>query len=134
MEVSVKPSKEELVNNVPPNEFVAATSEWKGVRIANSGMLGNIILPEFFDIPYADLVELLLEVFDPDTSVKVRAHIGINPYIEADGTSTNSEMKLYLTGVDEEGKSIYWENGESAIYDFVTPCPPTCQGGGGISE
>ncbi len=114
-----------LVNEVPENEYYSATSEWKGARLAQNEMLGSIILPEYFDIPYDDLMSLLLEALAG--SKKVRAHIGVTHYGEYNGHVNTSEMRLYLTGVDANGNSIKSIDGKSKIYDFVTPCPPTCK-------
>jgi len=118
-------AEQQDVNSVTYTDFKKSTSEWKGARMASNGMLGSIILPNHFEIPLDDLAQLLEEA--KHNSVSVRAFIGLEYYGEYEKLPHTSEMKLFLTGVNEDGNPIYHgTEGESKIYDFITPCPPTC--------
>ncbi|MDG1331153.1 MAG: hypothetical protein P8P74_02405 [Crocinitomicaceae bacterium] len=122
MEKKITP--EATVNSVSQEDFIRATAEWNGARIANDQLLGQIILPKHFDIPIADLIEILKEV-QGNGSTDIRAYIGTVPYGEWNGHLDTAEMRLYLTGL-ENGQPILSNNGKSAIFDFILPCPPTC--------
>ena len=113
------------LNSVPASEFAIATSGWVTVRETHNGMIGNVILPQVFNIPMTDLVELVQEINEDgkEKAVSVRAFIGIK---ELDPDQNNFEMKLYLTGVNVAGEPIFVSDNQSTIYDFVSACPPTC--------
>ncbi len=118
---SVEPS----INSVSLIQFTEATAKWNYVRDDNNGMLGDVILPRLFNIPMVDLVELVNEITQKgrDKAVSVNAYIGIEKYNEQHNTY---EMKLFLTGVNSNGAPILNHDGDSTIYDFIMPCPPTC--------
>lgn len=115
------------------DDFLAATQAWESASLHHDGMLGQVILANTFEIPRMDIINLAEEIknLGPDVVTSVRAYIGAEVYSEEDNLW---EMKLYFTGVNDANLPIlHNQSGGSAIYDFVTPCPPTCEGGGGIS-
>jgi hypothetical protein len=124
----------ETTNTVPLKEFENATQKWESVTLDNNGMLDNVILANTFEIPRMDIINLAKEIvaLGPDEVSSIRAYIGIEEY---SGDPKLSEMKLFFTGVNQANLPILEDpEGHSAIYDFVTPCPPTCQGNGGGSS
>ncbi len=65
-----------------------------------------------FNIPLVDLTQILAE-----GATSVRAYLA---------ASEDGEKKLLLVGVDAQGNDmIDYENGQY-VFDFTTPCPPTC--------
>lgn len=119
------------VDQVEPTELAASALKWE-VQLEQqeiSGMLGSTRLARHFDIPLADLQQVLCEMGNrPENDVvQVRAYIGLSPNLQ---NLEENIMRMYLTGVDADGKSIFIYDTESGIYDFITPCPPTCAGGG----
>ena len=114
---------EEKLDTVSPMEFASATGQWQYVNGEHGGMLGNVILANHFDIPMEDLEAIVAEI-KTNGAKKARAYVGIEKY---DDVMNTYQMKLYFTGVDANGVSIFQSEGASAIYDFVTPCPPTCE-------
>jgi hypothetical protein len=122
-----------IIPTVPLGEFETNTEAWRNTSYENNGMLGNVILANHFDIPKGDIMRLAQEIEALGDGIEcVRAYIGTEEYTDDPGTM---EMRLYFTGVTEANIPILvYPNGASAIFDFVTPCPPTCQGGGGVSE
>lgn len=119
-------------NSIPLATFIEATSQWEYVNNANRGMIGDVVLANHFDIPMDDFTQIVDEIskLGPEQAVGARAYIGIE---RIDGADPRYQMKLYFTGVNESFEPILTNENGSAIYDFVTPCPPTCEGGGGIS-
>lgn len=134
METLEKLQNQDTVSEV---EFSTSKSMWKVTVDSQDGRMGKVILPEFFDIPLVDLVELLEEKSGKNgtpKAVKARAYIGLQEY---DPLNKNYEMKLFIVGVDKNNDPIltFTVDGdgltettkeESAIYDMITPCPPTC--------
>lgn len=114
---------EKKLDTVSPMEFATATGQWQYVNSEHMGMLGNVILANYFDIPMKDLEAIVAEI-KTNRAKKARAYVGIEKY---DDVTNTYQMKLYFTGVDADGASIFQSKGASAIYDFVTPCPPTCE-------
>lgn len=118
------------LNTVPLTEFSASTAQWDYVRDDSDGMIGDVVLPRLFNIPMTDLENILHEMTHngKDRAVSVRAFVGIRKF---DIENNQYEMRLFLTGVNKAGEPILQQkDGDSAVYDFVTPCPPTCEGGG----
>lgn len=109
--------------------FDDATNAWSEFSHEHNGMIDNVILPNYFNIPMSDILALAEEFKRRglDKSIGVRAFVGLDEYGEYNGVSNTSEMKLFLTGIDPLFQPIFEEGGTSAIYDFVTPCPPTCK-------
>ena len=113
------------INSVSLVEFTQATAQWNYVNDDNNGMIGDVILPNLFNIPMADLIELVSEINqkDREKAVSVNAYIGIEKYNEQQNTY---QMKLYMVGMNALGQPILEHEGKSTIYDFIMPCPPTC--------
>ncbi|NVK66120.1 MAG: hypothetical protein HWE22_16135 [Flavobacteriales bacterium] len=105
--------------------FTAATAKWNYVNDESGGMLGDVILPNFFDVPMDDLLALVSEISgqNNEKAIFVRAYVGIEKYSAEHNTY---EMRLFFTGVNAEGDPIWKSDGNSKIYDFTLPCPPTC--------
>jgi hypothetical protein len=113
-------------NTVTLEEFEQSTEAWLNVTLQNNGMLDAVILANSYKIKSSDILDLAQEIIGLGTerAQYVRAYVGIQ---EFDDDPNLSEMKLFFTGVNSAGLPILQNSeGESAIYDFVTPCPPTC--------
>ena len=113
------------INSVSLVEFTQATAQWNYVNDDNNGMIGDVILPNLFNMPMIDLIELVSEINqkDREKAVSVNAYIGIEKYNEQQNTY---QMKLYMVGMNALGQPILEHEGKSTIYDFIMPCPPTC--------
>ncbi|MFK7787350.1 MAG: hypothetical protein AB8B56_19660 [Crocinitomicaceae bacterium] len=112
-------------DTVDLSEFETNTQAWQDVSYENNGKLGNVILANTFNIPKDDILAMAVEILRlRDSASSVRAYIGITPYEEH---PESSEMRLYFTGVNQDNLPILQDSdGDSAIYDFTMPCPPTC--------
>jgi hypothetical protein len=116
-----------MPNNNPPiplNDARAYTRNWReynAVNTVNNLFKLNEMFPSAFTFDLSDVTPL---VNDPRVA-QVRVYFG---YDQAEpAPSPTSPMKVMLVGVDAEGRDLVNEGeGESGIYDFATPCPPTC--------
>lgn len=112
-------------NSVSLEEFIGATAQWKYVNDSNGGMIGDVILANYFDIPMDDFAQVVNEIskLSAEDAVSARAYIGIE---RIESPTVQYEMKLYFTGVNSNNQPILANSGGSAIFDFTLPCPPTC--------
>lgn len=116
-------------NAVTKEVFDTNTAAWQATSGSVRGMIGTTVLANLFNVPLVDLQEIISEMQLNDKAVSCDAFIGTTE--TSDGTG-NQEMRLYFVGVDADGNNIFERPGpdgemESAIYDMVMPCPPTCR-------
>ena len=116
-------------NAVSMEEFQTNTNAWQDLMVSQGGQIDNAILAKVFNVPMVDLQQLVSEMLLADAAVSVDAFLGLSP-ISSDASL--KEMRLYFVGVDAQGEHIYARETrsgdmESAIYDMVLPCPPTCR-------
>lgn len=110
---------------VSKDVFTAAVDNWTNV-VGTSGttFYDNVALARTFDIPMQDMQGMVNESIN-NGAVTVNAYVGAVKYVGSD-EKEHFEQHLYFVGVDRSGNEIWEVNGQSAIYDFVSPCPPVC--------
>jgi len=99
-------------NVIPLNEAILAAASWRALAEAKLGPSDFI---KAFTIPMDDFTQILAE-----GAVEIRAYIGNSP---------NNDKKLLFVGVDENGEDMIDYANNQFVYDFTTPCPPTCNPG-----
>lgn len=108
--------------STPEETFKNATKKWQELNMSNHGKIDNVILANMFHIPMQDLIDVVEEL--KLHAVSARAYLGVEDY---DPAQNLGQMKLYFTGVNAVGEPILSsKDGQSKIYDFTLPCPPTC--------
>lgn len=108
-----------MSNIIPVNDAVDLTTNWRtyfeNLDPTNTDYIRAFKIPK-------DVITALAAMTEADD---YRVYFGTD-----DDTSIDaSYMKLMFVGIDSSGNDIIDDgNGNSLIYDFMNPCPPTCDG------
>lgn len=128
-----------LGSTVPVNEAVVRTTNWRQLYQDVVKCEECDILRAFF-IPIEDIIDLYHFYKKHKVEITgVRGYFGHNPLEPIDPSVYETE--LMLCPVDRQGNDILTPPpglqgvmgvGESTIYDFTSPCPPTCDPGSSL--
>lgn len=126
---------EPLYPTVPVDEAVTATHTWCEYNTTLAGGNAKADFIRAFFIPKADLMAISQMIADNSQIDGCRVYLGMDNVesIEADSFPSASTLKMFMVAVQKiegytHGQDIVFEpnSGASMVYDFMNPCPSTC--------
>lgn len=117
-------------STVPLLEAIEGTLQWCTYNAGlNAGDSSEFI--RAFYLPKSDIYKLHA-MMEANTDINgCRLYLAINPGVVPSGINRASDLRLLAVAVEDSsigvnGADILDVGGQSAIFDFSCPCPPTC--------
>ena len=101
-----------MANEIPLADAITQTTNWRNMA---EPKLGPADFVKAFTIPMENFNQILAS-----GAVDIRAYLGDTP---------TGEKTLLMVGVDGNGDDMIDYPSGQFVYDFTSPCPPTCDTG-----